>query len=122
MLDNGSQRSYISEEVYKKLGLKTLGKHCLNFITFSSGKIPRKHCEVASVDLETCSGKFVNISGLTYLVICSAIPSKVDTTEFLHLQGLQFADNTMDGGDDKIDILLCADQYFDIVIGDIIRG
>ena len=122
LLDNGSQRSYISEEVYKKLGLKSLGKHCLNLNTFGSGKIARKHCEVVSLALETSSGEVVNISGLTYPVICSPIPSKVDITEFSHLQGLQFADNALDGADDNIDILLGADQYFDIVIGDIIRG
>ena len=49
LLDNGSQRSYILEEFYKKLGLKSLGKHCLNLNTFGSGKIARKHCEVVSM-------------------------------------------------------------------------
>ena len=122
LLDNGSQRSYISEDVCKKLGLKSLGKHCLNLNTFGSGKVARKHCEVVSLDLETSSGEVVNISGLTYLVVCSPIPSKVDITEFSHLQGLQFGDNTFDGADDNIDILVGADQYFDIVIGDSIRG
>ena len=109
LLDNGNQQSYISEDVYKKLGLKSFGKHCLHLNTFSSGKIARKHCEVVSLDLETCNGEVVNISGLTYPIISSPIPSKVDTTEFLHLQGLQFADNTMDRADDNIDILLGAD-------------
>ena len=121
LLDNGSQRSYISEEVYKKLGLKSLGKHCLHLNTFGSSKIARNHCEVVSLDLETCSAEIFNISGLTCPVICS-IPSKVDTTQFSHMQGLQFADNIMGSADDNIDILLGADKYYDIVIGDIIRG
>ena len=89
--------------------------------TFGSGKIARNYCEVVNLDLETCSGEIVNISGLTYPVICSPIPSKVDTTQFSHLQGLQFADNIMGSADDNIDILLGVDQYLDIVIGDIIR-
>ena len=116
-LDNDSQRSYILEEVYKKLGLKSLGKHCLSLNAFGSSKMARKHCDVVSFDLETCSGELVNISGLTNPVTCSPIPSKVDTTEFSHLQGLQFAYNTMDGVGDNIDILLGADQYFNTVIG-----
>ena len=122
LLDIGSQRSCISEDVYKKLGLISLRKHCLNLNTVGSGKVTRKHCEVVSLDLETSSGGVVNISGLIYPVICSPIPFKVDITEFLHLQGLQFADNTLDAADDTIDFLLGADLYFDIVIEDIIRG
>ena len=77
---------------------------------------------MVSLDLETYSGEVVNISGLTYPAICSPISSKVDITEFSHLQGLQFADNTVHSANDNIDIFLCTDQYFDIVIGDIIRG
>jgi len=76
LLDNGSQQSYISEEVYKKLGLKSLGKHCLHLNTFGSGKIARNYFEVVSLDLEACTGEIVNVSGLTYPVICSPIPSK----------------------------------------------
>ena len=76
LLDNGSQQSYISEEVYKKLGLKSLGKHCLHLNTFGSDKIARNYCEVVSLDLEACTGEIVNVSGLTYPVICSPIPSK----------------------------------------------
>ena len=82
----------------------------------------RKQCDVVSFDLETCSGELVNISGLTNPVTCSPTPSKVDTTEFSHFQGLQFVYNTMDGVGDNIDILLGEDQYFTTVIGDIIRG
>jgi len=66
LLDNGIQQSYISEEVYKKLGLKSLGKHCLHLNTFGSGKIARNYCEVVRFDVKTCSGEIVNISGLRY--------------------------------------------------------
>ena len=77
--------------------------------TFGSGKIARTNCEVVSLDLETCSGEIVNTSGLKYPVICSPIHSKVDITQFSHLQGLQFADNIIGSADDNIDILLGAD-------------
>ena len=57
---------------------------------FGSGKIARSNCEVVSLDLETCGGDIVNISGLTYPVISSPIPSKVDTPQLSQLQVLQF--------------------------------
>ena len=55
--DNGSLRSYTSQEVCKTLGLKYFGKHCLNLNTFGCSKIARQYCGVVSLHLETCSGE-----------------------------------------------------------------
>ena len=49
------------------------------------------------------------------------LSSSININEFPHLQGLEFADD-FDGSQDCIDLLVGANQYFQIVSGDTVMG
>ena len=63
----------------------------------------------------------VTISALSSRAICSPLTSKVGISNYPHLQGLALADNS-NANSKRIDILIGADHYYDIVIGDVIRS
>ena len=62
----------------------------------------------------------INISTLTFPVICSPLPSKV-SVNYPHLDGLELADEPFDA-EGSIDILIGCDYYWDFVMGETRRG
>ncbi|XP_028417883.1 uncharacterized protein LOC114542562 [Dendronephthya gigantea] len=69
-------------------------------------------------------GESIEITAIGFPTICAPLPSKVNVSDYSHLDGLELADfdceNNNDG--DNIDILVGADHYWDIVTGDVMRG
>lgn len=64
LLDSGSQRSYISEDIQQKLGLESEGKQRLNLNTFGDTKFQRKDCDLVSLQLQTsCLDFWINVPG-----------------------------------------------------------
>ncbi len=63
----------------------------------------------------------MSLSVLSVPVICSAISSYVDINSFPHLQGLKLADGNI-SGDRRVDILIGADYYHRIVLGEVRKG
>jgi len=63
----------------------------------------------------------VTISALSSPVICSALPSAVNTINYSYLDDLVLADS---GTDDQgtIDVLVSSNYYWTIVTGDLRRG
>ena len=53
--------------------------------------------------------------------MCSPISSRVDVRNYPHLTGLQFA-NTLDSSDQQIGLLIGAGQYYEVVLGEVIKG
>ena len=49
-------------------------------------------------------------------MICSPLPSKINVADFVHLEGLEFADNF--DNTESIDVLIGSDYYWDFVTGD----
>lgn len=62
----------------------------------------------------------INISALTFPVICSPLPSKV-SVNYPHLDGLELADEPFDA-EGSIDILIGCDYYWDFVTGETRQG
>ena len=122
LFDSGSQRSYISEEVKDKLQLKAEKKETLNLNTFGNSKFKKQDCQLVSFCVELSNGQLIRLTALTYPEICSPLPTQVDIGSFTHLHGLDFADDIEVGTKDNISVLIGADQYYEIVVGDIVRG
>ena len=120
LFDFGSQRSFVSQELQRQLGLKPQKIEKLNLNTFGSEKYVRTFCKRVNVNLEV-SDEVVTISALSSPAVCSPLMSKVDISNYPHLHGLTLADNS-NASRKRIDILIGADHYYDIVIGDVIRG
>lgn len=53
----------------------------------------------------------IEISTLSFPVICSSLPSEVDVSKYLHLDSLEFTNDFSDNNSDDIDILIGSDFY-----------
>ena len=51
LFDNGSQRSYITDSVRRKLGLKSANIETLNLNTFGDGTYRQQRCEVVTLPI-----------------------------------------------------------------------
>ena len=119
LLDSGSQRSYATNHLKKRLGLQPVKKETLNLNTFGQDKFTKQKCDVVSLNLK---GKDIEISALCFEKICSPIPTKIELDKYPHLMGLDLADSSLaENSHDEIDILIGSDYYYDIVIGEILR-
>jgi len=122
LFDNGSQRSYITDNLRSKLQLKSLQKERLNLNTFGETKYKKQNCDVVSLHIRKSSesNDAINISALTFPVICSPLPGKV-SVNYPHLDGLELADESFDA-EGSIDMLIGCDYYWDFVTGETRRG
>ena len=70
LLDNSSQRSYITDNLRSKLRLKPLQTEKLNLNTFSESKFKRLSCEVVNLRLQKSEhDNQITIYALTFPVI-----------------------------------------------------
>ncbi|XP_065064703.1 uncharacterized protein LOC135690935 [Rhopilema esculentum] len=121
--DSGSQRSYISEEVRRKLNLEVERQENLNLNTFGTEKSVRKKCDVVKLMLETGIDETpILISAISYQSICSPINTRIDVSKYQHLIGLYLADKKLSEQNRRIDLLIGNDYLYDVIIGDVIRG
>ena len=81
---------------------------------------------MVNLNLKSKDGDDIKISALCFEKICSPIPSKVQLDSYQNLMGLDIVDssliqtNNQDNG--VIDIVIGSDYYYDIVMGEIVRG
>ena len=79
-----------------------------------------KDVTAAAVRLKTNARELLEISALSYPVICSPLPGKVNVKEYSHLHGLQLADSSIEN--QPIDVLIGSDYYWEFIEGETIRG
>ena len=120
LFDNGSQRSYVSENLKYKLGLKSKGTETLNLNTFGEQKFQKQRCELLKLKLRASDGDDVMIKALKFPVICPPISTTINLEHHPHLIGTPLADKSK--VDDPIDILIGSDFYWDIVGNEMIRA
>eukprot|EP00112_Aurelia_sp_Birch-Aquarium-sp1_P002089 Seg1227.7 transcript_id=Seg1227.7/GoldUCD/mRNA.D3Y31 product="putative protein T16H12.2" protein_id=Seg1227.7/GoldUCD/D3Y31 len=120
LFDCGSQKSYIAEGLKKKLSLKSEKTETLNLNTFGTESYVKKSCERVVVNLEV-QDEIVPVTALSFPAICSPVSSRVEVGNYPHLTGLELA-NSVEHGDQEIGILIGADHYHDIVLGEVIKG
>ena len=123
LFDTGSQRSYITDDLRRRLGLNAIKTETLHLNTFGDNKHQRKSCQVFNVSLRGRNGEEMQISALNFPVICSPLPTSIDLHDYPHLRELDLADlpessNTQD----SIDILVGSDYYWDFVTGEALHG
>ena len=83
LLDSGSQRSYLTEQLKKKLCLKALRTESLKLNTFGSDQISKQRCQEVHLKLKGNLG------------ICSPLSMELDVEAYPHLQELKLADPTL---------------------------
>ena len=123
LFDNGSQRSYITENLRSKLQLKSLKNKKLNPNTFDESKFKTQNCDVVNLQLQkTEYNNPLTISALTFPVICwpLALPLNVSTS-YAHLDGLELIDDLCTSAR-SIDLLIGSDYHWNFVTGEMKRG
>ena len=124
LLDTGSQRSYATTSLKRRLGLAAIKTLKLNLNTFGDDNYTKQRCEMVQLCLK---GKTRNrtIKALCLPKICSPLTTTLNVTQYHHLQGLEFSDpNILQRPlvDSNINIFLGADYCFDILSGEVARG
>ena len=120
LFDSGSQRSYVSEAMKKKLSLPSEHSEIMNINTFGTDKHEKKICKLVTVRVDV-AGQIVSVKALAYHTICSPISARVTVSEYPHLRGLHFADS-VEESEKHIDLLIGADHYYEFITGEIIKG
>lgn len=116
--DSGSQRSYITNQSCKSLGLKPISSRVMTITAFGEeGK--KQHCEVVALGVETWDGTKQEVRLLTVPIICeplsgAATDKRVAKCE--HLLGLELADSTDEEDLIEIDVLIGLDYYWEFIL------
>lgn len=126
LFNTGSQQSYIRRSLQHRLGLNPIRKETLQLNTFGENKSKREYCDVFKINLSNKnSGSSTEFTAIGFPTICAPLPATIDASECPHLDGLELADFdpcSSNSNNDSIDILVGADHYWDLVIGDVIHG
>ena len=104
LFDNGSQRSYVTNNLKSNLNLKPYKTETLHLNTFGEQRYRKQSCEVVKLRLHKSGHEEIEITALSFPVICSSVSSKIDIRKFPHLECLELADDFDNEGGDSIDI------------------
>ena len=122
LFDSGSQRSYVSNRLKKTLKLKPVKNETLNLNTFGNSKFRKQNCDLVELHLEDRDHGIITIKALSFPVICSSLPSRINIEEFVHLDGLDLAENFKPDANEEIDVLIGSNYYWEIVLGEMRKG
>lgn len=126
LLDGGSQRTFVKQELSRRLKLRVLGEEKLTIMTFGNER-PTEQRKCRRVELwlrNQHSGNEVRVEALEVPVICcDVIPApEMTTVAYLNEQGMEVADCSVDGSRlDEVGLLLGADYYWEVATGNIKR-
>ena len=120
LFDNRSQRLYVSSSVTSRLNLKPVNSENLHINTFRDTSYRKQKCNVVKLCLQTRNNEKLELYAANFPVICSPLPSRVNVAGYVHLEGLELADNF--DNTESIDVLIGSDYYWDFVSGDSIKG
>lgn len=124
LFDEGSQRSFITEDLARALSLTPHHKEDVHLSSFGSRQPLNKTMEVAHINIKTIMGATVPISVLIVPTIATPLRNTVQTsvTQLPHLYGLQLAHPITREDSFKISLLIGTDHYWDLVEDHIVRG
>ena len=124
LFDEGSQKSFITEDLAKVLALRPLYKEDITVSTFGAQRQLNHEVSVAIISLLTLSGQPIPITVLVVPRIATPLQNAVtlSVTRLPHLQSLTLAHPLTADKEFNISLLVGADHYWDIVGNNIIRG
>ena len=121
LFDSGSQRSYVTDSLKSRLGLKSREIETLHLNMFGERNFRKQKYDVVTLLLDDPHNEPSKISALSFLTICSALSSRINVSHYPHLNGLHLADCS--NPQDSIDVrLIGSDYYWDFVTTEIVRG
>lgn len=124
LFNTGSQRSYVTNDVTRRLKLTPMKRETLNLNTFGNNKSKRQSCELFKFQIQKQkSGENIELKAINFPTICSPVNSEVRAENYEHLKDLELADfDPNSNGDKTIDILVGADFYWQFVTGEVVQA
>ena len=124
LLDEGSQRSFVTQDLARSLALQSSSQERINISSFGATCPTSRTLDVAIIDLLTRCGETVQLSVLIVPFIAMPLQDtfSVSVTSLPHLCGLQLAHPLTAEGKFEISLLVGADHYWDIVGDHVVRG
>lgn len=123
LLDEGAQRSFITETLADKLDLVTSGDEIVHLSAFGDQQRQVRHMKSATVHILTDDGENIPLNVLVIPEIAVPLQTHMKSVANLkHLRGLRLAHPVTDDDMFDIEILIGADYYWSIVGDTIIRG
>ena len=124
LFDEGSQRSFITEEFAQMLKLTPKSTETIQLAAFGGLNKQVQHVETATVYLQTDGEDKVPIRVLIVPKIAAPIENCVTSavSQLPHLRGLKLAHPIHEHSHMNISLLIGADFYWDIVEDRVIRG
>lgn len=122
LFDNGSQLSYVTETLQRRLNLKPMKIETLHLNTFGHNSFKTQQCAVVSFYLQGLQQhEATKLSALTSPSICSPLPSAICVSSYPHLQDLPLAD-ACDKPRKEVDVLIGSNFYWSFVTGDVVKS
>ena len=124
LFDEGSQWSFITQDLAKTLALQPFRKEDLTVSSFGAQCQVNREVNVAVISLLTMSGQAIPLTVLVVPRIATPIQNTVTSsvTRLPHLRNLPLAHPLTTDKEFDISILVGADHYWDIVGDRVIRG
>lgn len=108
LIDTGAQRSYITENLAKKLGLQPMGEQSLVHQLFGGAERQSRKHKLYTICVENLDGSFkLNMDTLTETKICGSIPS-VNRKLSLEMKRFNITISDVENAN-EIDLLIGAD-------------
>ncbi|XP_052087852.1 uncharacterized protein LOC127724889 [Mytilus californianus] len=124
LLDEGSQKSFISKELATELQLKPNGTSTISVAAFGDAHRNVRNLDTAIIDLQTQNGRKIPMEVLIVPTIAAPLHNRMtyNAAKLPYLSGLRFAHPVSDMDKFKISLLIGSDYFWDIVEDKIIRG
>ena len=117
--DTGSHRSYISEELAKKLELKSSQRQSLTIFTFGTQTAKEIKTPIAFVKLHTLNGVSTTLTvNIVPQITGSITRVPMDAEEIKTLHDIDLADSLPNGSDSSVHFLVGNDYYSDFIGGE----
>ena len=124
LFDSGSQRSYVTEEVRKKLKASIVRTEKVILNTFGAASSKAKTLDVVELKV-VGKGKVVSVEALCVPEVCNPIKGQnisFARNKYPHLTGLGLADAGVKSSVSSIGILVGVDFYHEFFSGKIVKG
>ena len=125
LFDEGSQRSFASQELIDKLQSQPCQSETIQLCAFGCTNPQVKKLNVATLQVITNSGVPITITVLIVPSIATPLENSVNTSTLTHLpylEGLQLAHPVTRSDSFEISLLIGADHYWDFVGDHTVRG
>jgi hypothetical protein len=118
LLDSGSDRTYVTQRLVRRLGLKWLGATEIRYAVFGGGQSNSHQRDTYELKAQGRGKPLVTLKAVEVPVICAPLARpKVDVDTLRAFEGIGLAEQHSDSDEVNIDILVGLDCYWEVVKG-----